>query len=72
MVVLRGRTYYLDMGSNVAATGAPCAVLDASFLLLGSSTVRELADLEKALKDDQVSRVFEFKALACQVMFVWA
>ena len=61
LMVLRGRTYYMDMG-NRAATGVPTCTLDAS-LLLGVA-VQELSSLEDLLQGDEVSKVFEFKALA--------
>ena len=60
LMVLRGRAYYMDM-DNRAATGAPYCTLDKSFLLTGN--IAELPQLEVALEGDEVSKVFEFKAL---------
>ena len=62
LILLRGRTYYLDM-ENRAATGAPSCILDSSFLL--RTCIHELAQLEVMLADDEVLRVWEFKALLC-------
>ena len=64
VTVLRGRTYYVDM-DNRAATGVPTCSLDASFML--RHIMSELPDLEAALVDDEVSNVWEFKALAWTV-----
>lgn len=64
LMVLRGRTYYMDM-DNRAATGVPTCTLDTSFMLRHS--MNELPDLEAALVDDEVSNVWEFKALAWPV-----
>ena len=60
LMVLRGRTYFLDV-VNRAATGVPFCDLGASFLL---SSTRELPELEDLLADDEVAKVWEFKALA--------
>ena len=59
MMVLRGRTYYMDMG-NRAATGVPTIILDPSFSM--HWLMRELHELEAALADDEVSKVMELKA----------
>ena len=60
LMVLRGRTYFVDM-VNRAAKGVPHCDLGASFLL---SSIRELPELEDLLADDEVAKVWEFKALA--------
>ena len=62
MMVLRGRTYYMDMG-NRAATGVPTVIVDSSFALSLASHMRELHELEAALVDDEASKVMELKAL---------
>ena len=61
LMVFRGRTYFSDM-ANRAAAGVPHCVLDRMFCLAGQ--VRELPELEGLLADDEVTQVFEFKALA--------
>ena len=60
MMVLRGRTWYMDMG-NRAATGVPTCILDSSFLM--QTKIGELRELEAALVDDEASKVMELKAL---------
>ena len=60
LMVLRGRTYFVDV-VNKATTGVPHCNLGASFLL---SSIRELPELEDLLADDEVAKVLEFKALA--------
>ena len=60
LLLLRGRTYYMDMG-NRAATGVPNCIVGISFLL--RSDVGELPRLEELLADDEVLQVLEFKAL---------
>ena len=68
LLLLRGRTYYLDV-NNRAATGVPNCVLDSSFLL--ETCVQELAQLEVLLADDEVLKVWEFKALAGYLFIVY-
>jgi len=60
LMVLRGRTYYLELG-NGAATGAPTCTLDSSFIF--RTWIRELPQLEVMLVDDEVLKVWEFKAV---------
>ena len=60
MMVLRGRTYYMDMG-NRAATGVPTCILDSSLSM--QTKICELRELEAALEDDEASKVMELKAL---------
>lgn len=58
LMLLRGRTYYLELG-NRAATGAPTCTLDSSFLF--RTCVHELPQLEVMLAGDEVLKVWEFK-----------
>ena len=57
LLLLRSRTYYIDM-SNTAATGAPTCILDESFRL---DRIQELPALEDMLNDTEVVDAWEFK-----------
>ena len=60
LLLLRGRTHCMEL-SNRAAAGVPNCILDLSFLL--GCRVQHLAALEDLLADDEVLKVWEFKAL---------
>ena len=61
LLLLRGRTWYLDLGNRVAV-GKPQFICDSSFLL--TDRVCDLCHLEELLADDEVLQIWEFQVLA--------